>query len=79
MSVFKPEDVREIKDHFDFFDEDKNGVIDQDEFICLLQVLAPNSSKENAIRGFDEIDSDGNQLIDFAEFLNWWEMNWTVF
>jgi Ca2+-binding EF-hand superfamily protein len=79
MSKFSQTEITEIKDHFDFFDNDGSGLIDLDEFCQLLKVLAPESSKANAIRGFETIDVDRNEQIDFEEFLDWWEMNWTVF
>ena len=79
MSKLSQTEIAEIKDHFDFFDNDGSGLIDLDEFCQLLKVLAPESSKANAIRGFETIDVDRNEQIDFEEFLDWWEMNWTVF
>jgi Ca2+-binding EF-hand superfamily protein len=79
MSKLSQTEITEIKDHFDFFDNDGSGLIDLDEFCQLLKVLAPESSKANAIRGFETIDVDRNEQIDFEEFLDWWEMNWTVF
>ncbi|MGJ8664613.1 MAG: EF-hand domain-containing protein [Marinicella sp.] len=79
MPKLSPEEIAEIKDHFDFFDEDSSGLIDIDEFTQLLKILAPEASNDNAIRGFATIDKDRNEQIDFDEFLDWWKMNWTVF
>lgn len=79
MTELSQEEIAEIKDHFDFFDKDKSGLIDIDEFTQLLKILAPEASQDNAIRGFATIDIDQNEQIDFDEFLDWWKMNWTVF
>jgi len=79
MSKISQEEIAEIRDHFDFFDRDNSGLIDQDEFIELLKILAPSAGRSNAIRGFETIDGDRNDQIDFAEFLEWWQTNWTVF
>ncbi|KAA3649674.1 MAG: EF-hand domain-containing protein [Proteobacteria bacterium] len=79
MSTLSPEEIAEIRDHFEFFDRDESGQIDQDEFIQLLKILAPNADRQNAIRGFETIDDDNNEKIDFEEFLSWWQTNWTVF
>lgn len=79
MSDISQEEIAEIKDHFDFFDKDSSGLLDIDEFIQLLKILAPEASQDNAIRGFATIDVDQNEQIDFDEFLDWWKMNWTVF
>ncbi len=79
MSTLSLEEIAEIRDHFEFFDRDGSGLIDQDEFIQLLKILAPKADRQNAIRGFAAIDGDHNEQIDFDEFLEWWQTNWTVF
>lgn len=79
MADLSNEDITEIKDHFAFFDKDGNGTIDFKEFMQLLKVLAPSSTLDNAERGFETIDTNQNEEIDFDEFLEWWKMNWTVF
>ena len=72
----KPGEIEEIKSNFDFFDHDKNGEIDLDEFTDLLRVLSPKSSKLQAAEGFGLIDSNGDGHIDFDEFICWWETCW---
>jgi len=79
MSKLSVEEISEIRDHFDFFDRNHNDLLEESEFIKLFKILAPDASKEMAIRGFETIDTDGNGGIDFDEFLDWWKMNWTVF
>ena len=72
-------EIAEIRDHFEFFDRNHNDLLEEREFIKLFHILAPDASKEMAVRGFETIDADGNGGIDFDEFLDWWQMNWTVF
>lgn len=79
MTELTKEEIAEIRDHFDFFDNNGNGLLEEGEFIKLFKVLAPDASREMAIRGFLTIDEDGNGTVDFDEFLDWWQMNWTVF
>jgi len=79
MSTLSEKDIAEIRDHFEFFDRNHNDLLEEQEFIKLFKILAPDASKEMAIRGFETIDIDGNGGIDFDEFLDWWQMNWTVF
>ncbi|MCF6301568.1 MAG: EF-hand domain-containing protein [Proteobacteria bacterium] len=79
MSELSKEEILEIQDHFEFFDNDHSGQIDESEFIQLFKILAPSASTAMAKRGFEAIDLDHNQLIDFNEFLDWWKMNWTVY
>lgn len=79
MSNLSKEEVTEIRGHFEFFDRNHNDLLEEREFVQLFNILAPDASREMAIRGFETIDTDGNGGIDFDEFLVWWKMNWTVF
>ena len=62
----------ELKETFDFFDADNNGVIDQAEFVKLLDALGAGMDEEEIAVGFDIIDDDDNGHIEFDEFLAWW-------
>ena len=68
--------LAEIRKNFDFFDKDSNGKIEINEFISLLKVIEPTSSKQQAEEGFKLIDDDHNGVIDFDEFIVWWESCW---
>lgn len=69
----------EIRKNFEFFDKDDNGMIEVKEFINLLKVIEPSSTKQQAEEGFKIIDDDHNGVIDFDEFLKWWESCWWQF
>lgn len=79
MSELSKREIEEIRDHFDFFDKDKSGLLDEKEFVQMFKVIAPSASTSMAKRGFQTIDKDNNDLLDFEEFLEWWKTNWTVF
>ena len=79
MSKLSEAEIAEIRDHFEFFDRNHNDLLEEREFVQLFKILAPDASKEMALRGFRTIDKDDNGGIDFDEFLEWWQMNWTVF
>lgn len=79
MKALTEKQVDEIKNHFNFFDHDKNGCIDIDEFTELLVVLSPESNPEQAKEGFALIDTDGSGYIEFDEFLEWWKTCWWEF
>lgn len=79
MSKLSEAEISEIRDHFEFFDRNHNDLLEEREFVRLFEILAPDASREMALRGFETIDTDGNGGIDFDEFLDWWQMNWTVF
>lgn len=63
---------RELKEEFALADRDHDGRIDFDEFSRLMQGLDPNMSAAELRIGFQEIDTDADQLIDFQEFVDWW-------
>lgn len=63
----------ELKEIFDYYDRDKNGIIDEEEFGRLIQVgLEAEMSSEELDMGFKEIDKDKNGTIEFDEFVVWW-------
>lgn len=66
-----------IKRWFDKFDEDHSGVIDYDEFTDMMRHILNVKSKdelsnERLQKFWKEIDLDGNQTIDFTEYLTWY-------
>lgn len=65
-------DPSELRETFEYFDRDHNGTIDRDEFTQLLDALGAEMSAEEASIGFEIIDADGNGVIEFREFLDWW-------
>ncbi len=71
--------IREIRQHFEFFDRDHNGAIDADEFAQLLKAIEPKAKPAECLRGFREVDSDHDGQIDFTEFLTWWQKTWWQF
>lgn len=70
------EQLKDIKENFDFFDRDNNAQIDLGEFTQLLQVISPNATKEQAESGFSIIDENNDGHIDLDEFIEWWQTCW---
>lgn len=70
------EQVGKIKEDFQFFDNDNNGRIDEEEFFELLKVLSPKVKPHQAQEGFKLIDENGDGVVDFDEFLSWWQNCW---
>jgi calmodulin len=64
---------REVQAHFIHADTDGDKRINRNEFRALLTDLEADMSPEEAEIGFDEIDTDSDGLIDFDEFLAWWQ------
>ncbi len=68
--------LKEIKDSFDFADRDGNGSIDFKEFAALLRVLSPESNVDQAGAGFSMVDTDSDGQISYDEFVDWWQQVW---
>lgn len=62
----------ELRENFDYFDEDDNGMIDRAEFGRLLSALGAEMSDEDLDVGFDIIDTNDNGTIEYNEFASWW-------
>lgn len=65
-------DQAALLEYFNLIDQDNNGLIDRDEFHCMLKTQGLQRTADVVTRAFNEIDSDNNGLIDQAEFLQWW-------
>lgn len=65
-------DHGEMKEIFDHFDDDGNGLIDAEEFSALLDALEADMDPDEIRLGFELVDADGNNRIDFHEFAAWW-------
>jgi len=66
------EERRELKESFDFNDSDSNGKIDFVEFVTMLEKLEAGIDTAQAQFGFEAIDTDGDGMISFDEFVEWW-------
>jgi Ca2+-binding EF-hand superfamily protein len=63
---------RELKEAFDFNDSDSNGKIDFVEFVAMLEGLEADIDAAQAQFGFKAVDTDGDGMISFDEFVEWW-------
>lgn len=66
------DELKEVKETFDHFDTDNNGVIDRNEFRELLKALDPGFSEDDVLMGLKVLDDNENDVIDWDEFLGWW-------
>jgi calmodulin len=67
------EERKEVQALFAQADSDDDRRINFIEFQELLENLESEMNADEARIGFDVIDTDGNGLIDFDEFLAWWQ------
>lgn len=63
-----PQQLKEIKEVFDHFDLDNDGVLARDEFIMACKGLGLSLSEDDCHDYFDKIDEDDNDEISFDEF-----------
>lgn len=66
------EQLDELRESFDYNDRDGDGRIQRDEFVEMLDELEAEMSAAEAKTGFEDIDTNDDGLIDFAEFCAWW-------
>ncbi len=77
--VLSAEELKKVKDSFDFADADSNGAIEFKEFAELLRVLSPDTDVEQAATGFSMVDTDSDGQISYDEFVTWWQQVWWEF
>ncbi|POM73117.1 Alpha-actinin-1 [Phytophthora palmivora] len=63
-----PQQAKEIKEVFDHFDLDNDGVLARDEFIMACKGLGLSLSEDDCHDYFDKIDVENNDEITFEEF-----------
>lgn len=69
----EPEQLEELREAFEHYDKDGNGVIDPDEFRALCRGLGAGFEDAEIEAGLRAIDTDGNGTIEFEEFVDWWK------
>ncbi len=68
-SELTEEQRQEIKEAFDLFDTDSTGVIDAKELKVAMRALGFEPKKEDIRRILQEVDSKGDGVIRFEEFM----------
>eukprot|EP00178_Gracilaria_changii_P004142 TRINITY_DN16409_c0_g1_i1.p2 TRINITY_DN16409_c0_g1~~TRINITY_DN16409_c0_g1_i1.p2 ORF type:complete len:149 (+),score=30.53 TRINITY_DN16409_c0_g1_i1:53-499(+) len=71
MSLTK-DDLQKHRENFDKYDTDKNGKIDQNEFISFWKTIEPDTSDFNARSVMIAIDTNKNGTIEFDEWVDFW-------
>jgi len=74
MATNKPsaDELDELRETFDYNDRDGDGRIQKDEFVAMLDELDAGMTVQEMEIGFQDIDTNDDQLIDFDEFVVWW-------
>ena len=62
-------EAKELRAAFAFFDRNQNGCIEADELGTVMESLGYKASDEELRDMINEADLDGNNMIDFDEFV----------
>ncbi|CAL9730271.1 calmodulin [Monosporozyma unispora] len=68
-SSLTPEQIEEYREAFNLFDKDNSGSISPSELATVMKSLGLSPNETEISDLMNEIDQDGNQEIDFDEFL----------
>ena len=63
-------EVEEIREAFNYFDQDNSGTIDVNELKQAMQELGFEAKNQTVYRMIQDLDKDGSGQIDFDEFLD---------
>lgn len=66
---FTPKQIAECKETFKIFDRNNDGNISTTELGKIIRILRQNPTESEMQDMINEIDADGNGVIDFDEFL----------
>lgn len=69
MNKIDSEKMKEYKETFDFFDKDKDGILDINDLRELFKSMGADLSDDAIMDYINEVDYDGNGTIEFKEFL----------
>jgi len=64
------EQRQEIKEAFDLFDSEGNGVIDAKELKVAMRALGFEPKREEVVRILQQLDRTGENVIKYEEFLD---------
>lgn len=68
----EPTEIERLREDYDSFDSNKDGLMEHDEFVRFLEALDAGMSEAECRLGFSEIDTNHDGVIEFDEFCDWW-------
>merc|ERR1712226_833182 len=63
------EQIAEFEEHFSIFDKDGSGTITIEELGTVMRSLGQNPTEKELQDMINEVDGDGNGIVNFPEFL----------
>jgi Ca2+-binding EF-hand superfamily protein len=72
MATLNETTLAESRQIFKWCDVNGDGLIDQDEFHMLLELLDGDVSRAECLLDFEIADTAGDGYIEWREFVVWW-------
>ncbi|THU60772.1 hypothetical protein C4D60_Mb07t16270 [Musa balbisiana] len=69
MKVTKDVSMRDLKDAFGMFDDDRDGRISAEEIKRMMEKLGESCTLEDCARMVKQVDKNGDGLVDMEEFI----------
>lgn len=66
------QELEATKKAFSFYDKDNSGKIDAKEFKALCEDLKENLTDAERAATLKKLDTNGNGVISWSEFIVWW-------
>lgn len=66
------DEIAEVREIFDHYDKNGNGVIEVGELGSLLEALDAKLDKTQLAAAISDLDSNANGRLEFDEFIAWW-------
>lgn len=67
--------MEELKEMFEFFDRNKDGVLSRGELIELTEVLLNQKGIGKSAKVLADFDRNSDGVIDFNEFVEFFQLN----
>lgn len=67
IKQLSPEEIDEFKEAFMMFDKDGSGTINTKELGVAMRSLGQNPTEQEILEMINEIDLDGNGIVEFPE------------
>jgi len=72
VMVSESDPDQEVREIFDHYDRDKDGVIELPEFARICEAAGMAMEEEELATGYADVDRDSDGTISWAEFVAWW-------
>ncbi|CAF0754521.1 unnamed protein product [Adineta ricciae] len=76
MSTFSASKTEEFRHVFELFDKNGDGSIDANEIGQVMRSLGMNPTNKEIADLIAEVDKNGNQRLDFQEFVSFMSKHW---